>query len=144
MIVDVPIKVRYAETDQMGVVYHANYLLYMEDARTAFLEAAGYPYAQMEELGYLSPVVDAHLHYGSPLRYGDTVIVRTRVISNRPTKTTYAYEFYTQGMDLENDRPLATAESTHCIVEADGFKPTSIKRALPELYALYDTLVEPA
>lgn len=142
MIVDVPIKVRYAETDQMGVVYHANYLLYMEDARTAFLEAAGYPYAQMEEQGFLSPVVDVRLSYGSPLRYGQTVIVRICVVSNRPTKTTYAYQFFTEDMDFEHDKPLATAESTHCIVDANTFKPTSIKRALPELYELYNTLVE--
>lgn len=143
MIVDVPIKVRYAETDQMGVVYHANYLLYMEDARTAFLQAVGFPYEKMEQSGFLSPVVDVHITYGVPLRYGQTVIVRTRVISNRPTKTTYAYEFYVEGMDLEREKPLATAESVHCLVEAESFKPTSIKRVLPDLYALYATLVEP-
>ena len=51
MHVHTPIKVRYGETDMMGVVYHANYLLYFEDARTAFLEAIGYPYARIEEAG---------------------------------------------------------------------------------------------
>lgn len=144
MIVDVPIKVRYAETDQMGIVYHANYLLYMEDARTAFLEAVGYPYAQMEEQGFLSPVVDVHLAYGTPLKYGQTVVVRTRVVSNRPTKTTYAYEFFVEGMDYDHEKPVATAESIHCIVDGTTFKPTSIKRVLPDLYELYETLVEPA
>ena len=51
MRVCTPITIRYAETDMMGVVYHANYLLYFEDARTAFLEAIGYPYARIEEAG---------------------------------------------------------------------------------------------
>ena len=52
-----PLTIRYAETDMMGVVYHANYLLYMEDARTAFLEALGIPYHTMEDAGIMSPVL---------------------------------------------------------------------------------------
>ena len=57
MRVCTPITIRYAETDMMGIVYHANYLLYFEDARTAFLEAIGFPYRVIEEAGYLSPDV---------------------------------------------------------------------------------------
>ena len=69
MVVETEIPVRYAETDAMGVVYHANYLLYFEVARTDFLEKIGYPYARIESEGLMSPVVDVHLKYGSPLRY---------------------------------------------------------------------------
>lgn len=61
------IHVRYGETDMMGIVYHANYLLYFEDARTDFLETIGYPYARLEEAGYLSPVVNVDVSYGAPL-----------------------------------------------------------------------------
>ena len=71
------IPVRYAETDKMAVVYHANYLLYFEDARTRFLEELGYPYARIEQAGYMSPVVSFEVRYGEPLRYGDVAIVRT-------------------------------------------------------------------
>ena len=56
MRVCTPITIRYAETDMMGIVYHANYLLYFEDARTRFLEAIGFPYDHIEQAGYLSPV----------------------------------------------------------------------------------------
>ncbi len=56
MRVCTPITIRYAETDMMGIVYHANYLLYFADARTRFLEAIGFPYAHIEQAGYLSPV----------------------------------------------------------------------------------------
>lgn len=143
MRIDTAIKVRYAETDKMGIVYHANYALYLEDARTNFLEKIGYPYQNMEEAGLLSPVVDLHISYGSPIRYGDTVIVRTRVIENRPVKTKYAYEFFIEGMDLENDKPVATADSCHCMVEEGTFKPVNIKRALPELFQLYQEIIEP-
>lgn len=75
----------------MGIVYHANYLLYFEDARTRFLEAIGFPYDHIEQAGYLSPVTHFECDYGAPLRYGDTAVVRTRVVSSRPTKTVYAY-----------------------------------------------------
>ena len=74
----------------MGVVYHANYLLYFEDARTAFLEAIGYPYARIEEAGFMSPVTHMECDYREPLRYGEGSVVRTRVVSSRPTKTVYA------------------------------------------------------
>lgn len=57
------IPVRYAETDKMAVVYHANYLLYFEDARTRFLEELGYPYARIEQAGYMSPVVSFEVRY---------------------------------------------------------------------------------
>ena len=62
----------------MGVVYHANYLLYFEDARTAFLEALGYPYARIEEAGLMSPVTHMECDYREPLRYGEGAVVRTR------------------------------------------------------------------
>lgn len=143
MQVITPINIRYGETDQMGIVYHANYLLYFEDARTHFLNEAGYPYFKIEEAGYLSPVVNVEIQYGEPLRYGDAALVRTRVVENRPTKTVYAYEVFREGMNLDEDRPLATGRSTHCIVDAANFKPQSIKRVLPELFERYSEVLEP-
>ena len=127
----------------MGIVYHANYLLYFEDARTAFLEAIGFPYKRIEEAGYLSPVVDFAVHYGEPLRYGDTAVVRTRVVSSRPTKTVYAYEVFRKGQNLDVDKPCCTGSSVHCLVDAQTFRPVSLKRSMPELYARYSEVVEP-
>ena len=136
------IQVRYGETDKMGIVYHGNYALYLEDARTEFLVEAGYPYKQMEDAGFMSPVVELHVRYGRPLQYGDTVIVRTRVVENKASRTRYAYEIFREGMDLDNDAPLATAESVHCVVDAETFRPVSIKRSLPELFDLYERIKE--
>lgn len=127
----------------MGIVYHANYLLYFEDARTAFLEAIGFPYTKIEEAGFISPVVSFTVDYGEPLRYGDVAVVRTRVVSSRPTKTVYAYEVFKQGQDLDTAKPCCTARSTHCLVDAKTFKPVSVKRAVPELYARYEEVLEP-
>lgn len=136
------INVRYAETDKMAVVYHANYLLYFEDARTRFLEEIGFPYKLIEDAGYISPVVSFEVHYGQPLRYGDTAIVRTWVSESKPTKTTYSYEVFKQGDDLATAKPCVTGSSIHCLVEADSFKPVSIKRVMPDLYNLYNEVCE--
>ena len=136
------IPVRYAETDKMAVVYHANYLLYFEDARTRFLEELGYPYARIEQAGYMSPVVSFEVRYGEPLRYGDVAIVRTWVSESRGTKTTYSYEVFKQGDDVEVAKPCVTGTSTHCLVDSNTFKPVSIKRTLPELFDLYEQVCE--
>lgn len=138
-----PIKIRYAETDKMGIVYHGNYALYLEDARTDFLNQVGYPYSIMEEQGYLSPVVEMQVKYGKPFQYGDTIIIRTRVIENKASKTTYAYELFCDGQDMDNERPYATAQSSHCIVDNKTFMPVNIKRNMPELYEKYQAIVEP-
>ena len=136
------IPVRYAETDKMAIVYHANYLLYFEDARTRFLEELGYPYARIEQAGYLSPVVSFEVRYGEPLRYGDVAIVRTWVSESRGTKTTYSYEVFRQGDDMETTKPCVTGTSAHCLVDANTFKPVSIKLTLPELFDLYEKVCE--
>ncbi|MEG1830205.1 MAG: thioesterase family protein [Raoultibacter sp.] len=137
MQVQVPIKIRYAETDCMGVVYHANYLLYFEDARNAFLEAIGQSYDAIEASGYMSPVVSVNCSYGMPLRYGDTAIVVVRIIKTTAVKTTYAYEVYNDRQTIGVDKPCCTGQSVHCMVEADSFKPVSMKQAAPELYKKY-------
>lgn len=143
MRVCTPITIRYAETDMMGVVYHANYLLYFEDARTAFLEALGFPYNLIEESGYMSPVVNFTVNYGAPLHYGEQALVRTRIISSRPTKTVYAYEVFKKDQDIETEKPCCTAQSTHCLVDVKTFKPVSLKRNMPGLFARYASVVEP-
>lgn len=143
MQVRTPIKVRYGETDMMGVVYHANYLLYFEDARCDFLEKAGFPYAKIEEAGYMCPIRNVEVTYGAPLRYGEDAFVLTRVVKSTPTKTTYLQEVYRADMTPDVDKPLASGRITACTVERATFKPVSLKRTFPELYALYADLVEP-
>ncbi len=131
------IEVRYGETDKMGVVYHANYLLYFEVARTQLLRDLGFPYDEFEKQGYMSPVLSVNVEYGSPLTYGDTAFVKTYISASTPTKTTYTYEVYKQGQDMQSDKPCVTGTSTHCAVDAETFRPVSLKRVVPELYEKY-------
>lgn len=134
-----PFTIRYAETDMMGVVHHANYVLYFEDARTRFLEEFGFPYALLEEQGFMSPVVSVELKYGKPLRYGQQPVVRTKVVALTPMKVTFGYEVFESVQAMEGGaKPNCWGQSVHCIVEATSFKPVSMKKAAPKLYALYE------
>ncbi len=138
-----PISIRYSETDMMGVVYHANYLLYFEDARADFLRKIGIPYEEIEREGLVSPVLSVSVNYGEPLRYGDNAFVRTRIVATGAMKTTYAYEVFKEGQDPDRDTPCCTGRSEHCLVDAKTFRPVSIKRTMPELYARYAEVMEP-
>ena len=104
MHVHTPIKVRYGETDMMGVVYHANYLLYFEDARIDFLDALGFSYAErIEGAGYMSPIHDIEIHYKAPLRYGEAGVVRTSIAKNLPMRTVYRQQVYRAEDVLEGE-----------------------------------------
>lgn len=143
MQVRTPIKVRYAETDMMGVVYHANYLLYFEEARTDFLDQVGFPFIEFEKRGYMCPVYSVDLQYGEPLRYGEEAYVLTSVVESRPTRTTYLHRVFRADMDPEVDKPLVAGHVTACIVDKETFKPVSIKKHFPELFEFYKGIVEP-
>ena len=158
MHVHTPIKVRYGETDMMGVVYHANYLLYFEDARIDFLDALGFSYAErIEGAGYMSPIHDIEIHYKAPLRYGEAGIVRTSIAQNLPMRTVYRQQVYRAEDVMEGEAggrpepqlregatPLVDALVTVCVVERDTFKPVSLRRTFPDLYAKYEDIVEEA
>src|SRR5579864_2987943 len=89
------IRVRYAETDQMGVVYYANYLVWMEVGRIEYCRAVGLSYREMEDLdGILLVVAETSCRYLSPARYDDQVIVRTWVDDAHPRMMRFAYEMF--------------------------------------------------
>lgn len=158
MHVHTPIRVRYGETDMMGVVYHANYLLYFEDARIDFLNALDFSYAErIEGAGYMSPIHDIEIHYKAPLRYGEAGVVRTSIAQNLPMRTVYRQQVYRAEDVMEGEAggrpepqlregatPLVDALVTVCVVERDTFKPVSLRRTFPDLYAKYEDVVEEA
>lgn len=155
------------------MVYHANYLLYFEDARLDFLDALDFSYAtRIEGAGYMSPIHDIEIHYKAPLRYGEPGIVRTSIAKNLPMRTVYRQQVY-RAEDVveggaageiaddpaaerceaitrpepqlrEGATPLVDALVTVCVVERDTFKPVSLRRTFPDLYAKYETIVEEA
>lgn len=94
---EVRLRVRYAETDQMGVVYHANYLVWCEIGRTELMRQLGFAYAEVEAAGIRLAVAEASLRYGQAARYDDPILVRTRVSAAQSRTITFAYEVYREG-----------------------------------------------
>lgn len=88
---DVEFRVRYAETDQMGVVYHSEYLVWCEVGRTEYIRALGLPYSEMERRGALLAVADASLRFHAPARYDDLVRVETTLVSVKSRAITFEY-----------------------------------------------------
>jgi len=94
------LRVRYGETDQMGVVYHANYLVYMEEGRTHLMESLGASYSEVEATGYGLAVRRADLRYRSPAHYDQRLLVRTRVGRMRGASVTFEYRILDLGTEL--------------------------------------------
>ncbi|MDC3415026.1 acyl-CoA thioesterase [Terrihalobacillus insolitus] len=126
------IKVRYQETDQMGVVYHANYLVWFEIGRTALIESLGFQYHEMEKQGVVSPVVDASLSFKQPIRYGQDAVVETWIEEYDGLRVTYAYRIKDTA-----DQVAVTGFTKHVVVKKDSFKPVSIRRSFPDWHQAY-------
>jgi acyl-CoA thioester hydrolase len=110
------VRVRYAETDQMGVVYHANYLVWCEIGRTDFIRALGQSYADMERDGVTLAVSDASLRFLGSARYDDRVLVRTTLDELRSRGMRFAYRIE----HADTGRPLVTATTSLIALDATG------------------------
>lgn len=94
------VRVRYAETDQMGVVYHGNYAQYFEMGRVEWLRNLGLSYSFMEKNGIMLPVVSLTMNYKKPARYDDLLTVRTLLKKQQSVKIEFDYEIYNEGGEL--------------------------------------------
>jgi acyl-CoA thioester hydrolase len=122
------LRVRYAETDQMGVVYYANYLVWFEVGRADLCRKLGFAYREMEhEDGLYLIVAEARCRYKAPARYDDEIEVRTCLREQRRRVLTFAYEIYRH----PDEELLAEGETVHVITDRTG-RP----RALPEKYRI--------
>jgi acyl-CoA thioester hydrolase len=115
------IRVIFGDTDQMGVVYYANYLRYFESARAAYWRDLGKSYKDLVDWGVALPVVEAHCNYKRPAMYEDLLVVETRVSELRAASLRFAYRV-TRASEL-----LAEGHTRHAVIGNDG-KP----RALPD------------
>lgn len=123
---EVRLRVRYAETDQMGVVYHANHLVWFEVGRVELLRQLGFSYRDMEEQDkcFIS-VVDVRCRYKAPARYDDEIIVRTHLKNARESLVHFGYEL----VRVSDGLLLAEGETTHVVTDAE-----MKKRTIPEKY----------
>jgi len=116
-------RVRYAETDQMGMAYYANYLVWFEVMRGDFMRSVGVPYTSLETKGYRLPIIEAHVRYLSPARYDDVVEVAARLTRVRSRIVAFDYRVECQG------RLLATGWTRHVPMGSDG-RPRAFSREL--------------
>ena len=119
MVTETKIRVRYGETDQMGVVYHGNYALYFEEARTNALRQIDVSYKNMEENGVMMPVVNLTMDYKRPAKYDDVLTIKTTLLELPSVKIILTYEVFNESNEL-----LTTGSSTLVFVDMKTNRPT--------------------
>ena len=127
------LRVRYAETDQMGVVYHGNYFQYFEVARAESIRSLGFTYADMEKMGVIMPVIEVQCRYLRPIRYDDLLTVKV-ILKELPHdhKIEFLHEIWNEQEEL-----LATAKVLLYFMESNTMKRTTMPQALLQKIAPY-------
>ena len=115
-VVEASLRVRYAETDAMGIVYHANYVVWFEVGRGEFMRQRGGDYSEFEKQGLYLPVTEVDARFIAPARYDDLVVVRTSVAEVRSRSVTMYYEVLMQ----DTGQLLVTGHTKHLCMDREG------------------------
>jgi len=124
------LRVRYAETDKMGIVYYANYLVWFEIGRTDWLRETGWSYREIEADGIQLPVIEAHCDYRQGARYDDDIEIRTRAKKLSPLRIQFDYEAFRRADGVL----LAAGRTVHATVDRGG-RPVRMPERVKELFA---------
>ena len=123
------VRVRYAETDKMGVVYYANYFVWFEVGRADLLRSLGWTYRDMEHAGIALPVIEAHCDYRRPARYDDEIEIRTRGRMLSPIRMEFTYEVARRG----DETVVASGRTVHAALDGAG-KPCRLPDRIRQLF----------
>jgi acyl-CoA thioester hydrolase len=123
------LRVRYAETDKMGVVYYANFLVWFEVARADLLRSLGWTYREMEAAGVSLPVIEAHCEYARPARYDDEIEIRTEGEMVSPVRMRFNYTVFRQADQVV----AAHGHTVHAAVDASG-RPCRLPARVREVF----------
>ena len=124
------IRVRYAETDKMGVVYYANYFVWFEVARADLLRSLGWTYREMEHAGVALPVIEAHCDYHRPARYDEEIEVRAKGRMLSPVRMEFTYEVVRR----DDQMIAASGRTVHAALDPAG-KPCRLPDRIRQLFA---------
>jgi acyl-CoA thioester hydrolase len=124
------VRVRYAETDKMGVVYHSNYFVWFEVGRTDLLRNNGWTYREMEAEGLSLPVIEAHAEYKQPARYDDELEIRVEAARVSPARVAFKYEVVRPA----DSQTLVIGHTVHVTVDRDG-RPCRLPERVKGLFA---------
>lgn len=131
------LRVRYAETDQMGIAHHASYAVWFEAARTEFLRRAGMPYSEVERRGVRMPLYSLTTRFLAPARFEDELSVVTRIERLTRVRLVLGYEVYR----ARDGALLATGETCHAFTDKE-LRPVDLRKTAPDLYALLEESAE--
>lgn len=123
--------VRYAETDQMGIVHHSNYPIWFEAGRTEYIKKVGMTYSDIEKSGLLLPVIELKCTYRGSARYEDEIIIRTEIKKMSGVRLVFGYE----AVKKSNSEVITIGETTHVWTDTN-LKPVNLKKFNPEIYKL--------
>lgn len=127
-MIEAKLRVIYGDTDQMGVVYYANYFRYFEFARSEFFRSKGGSYQDVEKQGFMFPVIEAHAHYRAPARYDDLLVIKAWIEGARRASVTFKYELFREG----EGEVLVDGHTIHACINREG-RPTAMPQSLREL-----------
>ncbi|MBS4960901.1 MAG: acyl-CoA thioesterase [Clostridiales bacterium] len=125
-------KAQYHETDRMGIVHHANYIKWFEEARVDFMEKIGISYDRMENMGIISPVLTVSCDYKTSTNFNDDVCVAVKVVFFNGIRLVLDY----QVTDAASGDLRATGSSSHCFLTKE-FRPINLKKTKPDIYDIF-------
>ena len=131
----VKLKVRYSETDRMGIVYHANYYPWFELGRLAILEEIGLSYAAFEEMGLFMPLTETHCKHIRPCTFYDEITVKARLVKLTPVRCAFEYEVF------KEDGLIAVGKTVHAFTDSTP-KVISLKKVYPGLWDTFTGVLE--
>lgn len=132
------LKVRYVETDNMGIVHHSNYYIWFEVARDEFIEKIGISYKKIEDMNIMMPLVETNCKYIEAAKYGDEVFIKTFIKELSGAKVIINYEVY----NTSDNKLLARGSTTQVFVNREDFRIINLKRKYPELWEKFQSLLD--
>ncbi|WP_097026918.1 acyl-CoA thioesterase [Clostridium peptidivorans] len=130
------LKVRYAETDQMGIVHHSNYYVYFETAREDFIIGSGISYKDIEDMGIMMPLIETQCKYLQGAKYADNLIIETTLEELTPIKVALQYRVIRE----VDDKLIAEGKTIQAFVNKENFKILNIKKKNPDFWSKLEKL----
>lgn len=128
-------RIRYYETDKMGITHHSNYIRIMEEARVEWMDSIGWSFKKCEDMGLASPVLSVNCQYKKATTFDDILIIKVRLKKYNGLRFSFEYEM------RKDNVTVATGETEHCFLNVDG-KPVVIKKNYPEIDMALNTELE--
>ena len=125
-------KVQYYETDKMGIVHHSNYIRWFEEARSEALESLGIGYDYLEKQNIIAPIVSANANYKSMTKFGETVIITSKIVKYSGIRLVVEYKVY----DADDNTLRCTGSTTNCFINENG-RPRNLKKEFPEIHEIF-------